>query len=251
MKLKMIAITLLVAGGSFLAIGANAANVTPDVIMGSGIANGDFTVGSSNNVEIGLRAKQRFPPANIFNYDGVNTYNFQAGSAPGDPDRPLWNFEWSINSDLDGQSGRALNQLSYLLRLDTDPGAGTSFFEFDPVNVPYADNAIGDNNTGNGGGAVAPFLNVPAYQDLIANNNVAQNSWSMSFFPALLFDPDVAGLYTIELFAMGQDGKLLAGTGINVEVSAIPLPAALPLYGAGLAVLGFLGWRKRKMAAAA
>lgn len=31
-----------------------------------------------------------------------------------------------------------------------------------------------------------------------------------------------------------------------VTVSAVPLPAALPLYGAGVAVLGFLGWRRRK-----
>ncbi|WP_169566819.1 hypothetical protein [Sneathiella limimaris] len=35
----------------------------------------------------------------------------------------------------------------------------------------------------------------------------------------------------------------------NVEISAVPLPAALPLYGAGVAILGFLGWRKRRAAA--
>ncbi len=34
----------------------------------------------------------------------------------------------------------------------------------------------------------------------------------------------------------------------NIEVSVVPLPAALPLYGAGMALLGFLGWRKRKAA---
>ncbi len=33
------------------------------------------------------------------------------------------------------------------------------------------------------------------------------------------------------------------------QISAVPLPAAAPLYGAGLAVLGFLGWRKRRKAA--
>ena len=37
----------------------------------------------------------------------------------------------------------------------------------------------------------------------------------------------------------------------NLTVSAVPLPAALPLYGAGLAALGFLGWRRRRKAAAA
>ncbi len=32
----------------------------------------------------------------------------------------------------------------------------------------------------------------------------------------------------------------------SMTVSAIPLPAALPLYGAGLAVLGFIGWRRKR-----
>ncbi|MEH6546057.1 MAG: VPLPA-CTERM sorting domain-containing protein [Sneathiella sp.] len=36
----------------------------------------------------------------------------------------------------------------------------------------------------------------------------------------------------------------------NVELSVVPLPAALPLYGAGLAALGFMGWRHRRKAAA-
>jgi len=29
------------------------------------------------------------------------------------------------------------------------------------------------------------------------------------------------------------------------QVSAVPLPTALPLYGAGLALMGFIGWRRR------
>ncbi|WP_169570320.1 VPLPA-CTERM sorting domain-containing protein [Sneathiella limimaris] len=35
----------------------------------------------------------------------------------------------------------------------------------------------------------------------------------------------------------------------DVEISAVPLPAALPLYAAGMALLGFMGWRKRKASA--
>ncbi|OUR79662.1 hypothetical protein A9Q83_04535 [Alphaproteobacteria bacterium 46_93_T64] len=34
----------------------------------------------------------------------------------------------------------------------------------------------------------------------------------------------------------------------EVTVSAVPLPAALPLYGAGIAVMGFIGWRKKRNA---
>jgi len=40
----------------------------------------------------------------------------------------------------------------------------------------------------------------------------------------------------------------LAG-GVQV-VSAVPLPAALPLYGAGIAVMGFMGWRRKRKTAA-
>ncbi len=35
-----------------------------------------------------------------------------------------------------------------------------------------------------------------------------------------------------------------------LTVAVIPLPAALPLYGTGLAVMGFLGWRRKRKAAA-
>lgn len=34
--------------------------------------------------------------------------------------------------------------------------------------------------------------------------------------------------------------------GDNAVVSAVPLPAGLPLYGAGLAIMGFVGWRRRR-----
>lgn len=34
----------------------------------------------------------------------------------------------------------------------------------------------------------------------------------------------------------------------GLVVSAVPLPAALPLYGTGLAVMGFIGWRRKRQA---
>ncbi len=221
-----------------------AANVTPDVIFGSGNANGDFTVTQNNGIEIGLRAKQRYPtPANVFNYNGTDTYTFEAGE--GTPGRPLWNFEWSVNTNFDGNSGYNLSDLTYKLRLDSDPGVGATFVEFDPIITAYADHALGNNSTTNGDGFVAP--NAGEYSVALTNFNVAQNSWAMHWFVGG-FDPFAAGTYAIQLEAFLGDVSL-AMSGINVVVTAVPLPAALPLYGAGVALLGYVGWRrKRKMA---
>jgi len=36
----------------------------------------------------------------------------------------------------------------------------------------------------------------------------------------------------------------------GIEVSPVPLPATLPLYGTGLAIIGLIGWRRRRRAAA-
>jgi len=37
----------------------------------------------------------------------------------------------------------------------------------------------------------------------------------------------------------------------NQGISVVPLPAALPLYGTGLALMGFIGWRRRQQKVAA
>ena len=72
-------------------------------------------------------------------------------------------------------------------------------------------------------------------------------------------DVDIPGLgvgtyvfnstWTGMLFGIGAKGgnDEFKIKGMMVErVSVIPLPAALPLYGAGLAVLGLIGWIRRK-----
>jgi len=243
-------------------------NVTPDVIFGSGNPNGDFTGTQANGIELGLRGKVRFNdanmPENTFNYDGDRTYTFQAGNpSPGysfnidNPQTANWNFEWSINSNFDG-GGDFLSRFNYLLELDFDPGAGTDFGiigGFDPVNVPLSDNAIGTNATGNGGGVQSETTHL-VYSTLITGNNVAQNSWNYLFFvglqPVLFpFDPNVAGIYTIVLSAFNGIGEQLARTSIDIVVSPVPIPGALPLFGSGLALLGFMGLKRRRARRAA
>ncbi|USG61247.1 VPLPA-CTERM sorting domain-containing protein [Sneathiella marina] len=59
---------------------------------------------------------------------------------------------------------------------------------------------------------------------------------------------------TISLDMLFDEVRFISGSNAfeyaNVGLSTVPLPAALPLYGAGLAALGFMGWRRRRKAAA-
>ena len=214
-------------------------DVTPDIIMGSGIENGEFTVDRSGSIEVGLRGKLRFNssgnPENTYNHDGQGNYSFDVGVGPGQSfPTPEWAFEWSINTDLDGSANKDLDDFVYEIGLDGDPGLGTDFLTFDnitpnPPDVPYFDHAIGDNGTAPGSGTVAG--NATQYQNLIAASNVAQNSWRYDFFngagTALQnFDPTVPGRYTIYLEVKDPDsGAVLARSEIDILVGDAPDPS--------------------------
>ena len=288
--------TLLTLGAS---AAAQAASVTPDVIFGSGNLNGSYTLDTGSyvssalvpvigplststntttpietNLEIGLRAKLRFDefnrPRNIFNQSG-STYTFDAGAAPGgfgfdanSPTTPVWNFEWSVTTDLDRDmpipGATSLSALTYELRIDGDAGVGVNFAKFDPIKIARADHALGNLLTGNGDGVVSG--SAAEYQANLAKYSVAQNSWSYEFFneptdgaflPELAaFDPSEDGTYRIEFEAF-FDGKSVASTGIDVVVgngatpvpSPVPVPAALPLLAAALGGLAAIRRRKR------
>lgn len=227
--------------------------VTPDVIFGSGNANGSFTGVQQNNVELGLRGKQRYNasgvPENTFNYDGDRTYTFLPADSNAPANRSAFNFEWSINVDLSGLANRMLNGLTYILEIDLDPTGATHFLSFDPINTLYADHALGDNSTGNGGGTVAGSPSTYAAA-LLTSSSVAQQSWNLGFFFPGGINPQAEGLYTINLSAI-LSGKTLASTSIDIQYGAVPvpLPAALPLLAGGLGLLGVASWRRQRKSA--
>ncbi len=80
--------------------------------------------------------------------------------------------------------------------------------------------------------------------ELVQNGLDANPTDTYSFLGGLLKEGDLFGIGAI---SSDDDFKLES---LTVSVSVVPLPAALPLYGAGIAVLGFIGYRRKKKQAA-
>ena len=128
-------------------------------------------------------------------------------------------------------------------------GAATSGFIEGTVNLPSVEDylvqfsVIFDGNTGSDlTDFVTVFLDGVNIGDF-TNDQISPISHS---FNGMSFD------YRFEFNSsnttIGFHQVVNEGT---ISVSAVPVPAALPLFGTGLAVMGFIGWRrKRKLAVA-
>ncbi len=236
MKLILTLATILALAAPVLALNFDQ-NITPDVIFGSGNANGSFTTDVAGGVELGLRGKLRFNaannPENTFNSNGDGSYSFIAGAAPGgfswqpgSPTTPVWNFEFSVNTNVDGTSGLVLADLTYELALDFDPSpGGTNFLVFDlitpSVPAPMYDHSLGDNMTTAATDVIAG--DPVAYAAALASLNVAQNSWNYEFFndaPFNAFNPADNAVYEIYLRAFDGSGAMVAETMISIVVGS-------------------------------
>lgn len=207
-------------------------NITPDVIFGSGNANGSFTTSRNNGIEVGIRAK--IPFVGTVNSNGDGTYSYTLVEAA-----TAWNFDYSINTNFDGSTGLNLDQFTYELGLDSDPGLGTNYLIFDnvtpnvaPLNAPFYDHSIGDNSTANGMGTEA--TDNATYTALLANNNVLQQSWRYAFFtiaPLDTYDVSIPGTYAVYLLARDSGGTVVSRVDIQVLIGGAPavLPPATPV----------------------
>ncbi|MEX2518626.1 MAG: hypothetical protein WD969_04760 [Paracoccaceae bacterium] len=231
------------AGAVFAAPVNGTGDITPAIIFGDGNANGSFTGETRNNVEVGLRGKQRYPSANVFNYDGDQTYTFDSTVLNTNPaNRSVFNFEWAINVDASGTAGSFLSDFSYLLSVDTDASAAINFGTIDPFSTPgYFDHALGLSSTPAEGGVES--LSLAELQTNMSAFSVAQQSSNLGFgFSA---DPDAPGIYDFMFQVFSLDGTtLLSSSAITVRVAPVPLPAALPLFVLALGGLAFMRSRR-------
>jgi hypothetical protein len=251
MKFKLLALAAFAVSsfGSHAAVVYDA-NVTSNVIMGSGINNGGFTVSSGGGVEVGLRARERYDlatdsPTNVTGSNGNGTYSQNAGEPAGFPasNRARWNFDWSINTGT-----AAVGAYTYRLGIDFDAGVGTNFQIFDLINAStYFDHSFGNNGTAQSAGVEA--VDAAGYAALKAANNLVQNSWNMDFFDdntTWLFNPAANGNYAFFLEAISANGAVVSRSDIEVIVGtgAVPEPATLAL--AGLALVALTASRRRR-----
>lgn len=212
MSVCTLALTLITSGAAQATMTYDA-NVTNGVYFGTGNINGAWTIANASGYELALRAKvyQGLP---ITPEVGTGIYDTKAGTygSGTHPNRPLWNWEFSIdNLNLNG----TLSGLTALITI-TDVNTNLSTAAFDLLSIP--DNA----HLGSQG---------------------VQNSESLVFFAPPGFNPSAGDSYRFAV-SLNQTTGNIPIVANSITVNAVPEPATMALFGVG--VFGLAAARRRR-----
>lgn len=215
---------------------ARAGLITPGIIWGEGNINQGFTTSIVDGLELGLRAKKRYPSPNDsigvgIIQDAQGNYLFDSTGTTIPANRSIWSFDWSINSDINNGIN-PLTTYSYIIGVDYDPSPLTNLMTYNPLSSTSTGYYLGNNDSwintdGDKSSAVNVADFIPAADSLLAgslmeNSNIAQNSVNMGFLPGA---PLGSGQYVITLSAFSDSNDLVASTSIDVFVDTTPVNA--------------------------
>jgi hypothetical protein len=207
--------TLLILAASLAVPCLTQANITTvndgiiTAIFGTGNPDGHWNIvtDTDNNLQLGLRAKERFSA--FTGSDGSGGYNFTPGTD--------WNIEFSVNVDANGTTGTTLASSGYTFFLDIDGGLATF-----PLAI-FNDNSYGDNSTANGAGVEGTYALLSLTYSLFQNSerNIGLET----------------GGHTFVLFAEDANGGVVLSDTINVNGGYSPVPEPSTYAAAGLMLL--------------
>jgi hypothetical protein len=160
----------------------------------------------------------------------------------------------------------------------TPRASAVTFTPSDPFTVVFPDTQIGTTSSIVGFGAswtapqaeldlvssvsvFPPFPSITEGDFSITNTSVSCVTPGLTCTWDLSFTPSAPGTQTTLEFPFitvnfgAETGSVsllvtLQGAGIDASNVVVALPAALPLFGTGLALIGFIGWRRRHPPAA-
>jgi hypothetical protein len=237
---------MVTVGALAFASGASAAltygNIVqpPGVIFGSGNVNGNFTINTDNNVEVALRAKNRYAGNTIDGSDGsYNVEGWACGPLPcggaTSALRAKWNYEYAVNVRPGGTASSTAQLADFIVELmvDIDPTAGTLFNTLNVLSPTGFVSSYWDGSSRRNG--QAPAVGEFALQ---GSQNPFFADSGFNFVPGWgLFD------MTLAVYRLDANNARVLMSSVTTQIQ-VPEPGSLAL--AGLALLGAAAAGRRR-----
>lgn len=220
--------------GQIIDVAGQGGNLESNAPAGTGVLELSTSAGSSSKAEVKILGN--FGTIGDFLNGGSMGYDYyQASGGPSSTIAPALKFE--------------------VLDFSDNSGDGYATFIYEPV----YNNGVGAYDTWQNVGITGDngdFWHTTlygasgvAYDNTILDWASLLSSMQDAVITSIIFGigsgtPDELGYVDNFYFNNGD-----LGITADFEVSAVPLPAALPLYGAGLAAMGLVGWARKRKAA--